>query len=1486
MNFVKTSLKHKQVTLTVLAMVFAVGVYSLLTMPRREDPKITVPLGLVIAYYPGATAAQVEEQVTKKLEQYLFQFEEVKKSKTYSTTRDGIVVINVNLNDDVKKPDIFWSKLRHQLLLAKNLDLPQGVRGPVVNSDFGDTEALLIALEAENATYQQLKDYSKLLEDKLRSIPATSKIKRIGEQKEQITVYFNSQSLAQYGISLQQVVKVLQSQNTVMPTGEIQTGENKVSLYTTGTYTSQTEIEKQIIGTSKTGAVIRLSDIATIKREYAEPANNISVNGHMAMIVSVQMQEGNNIVKFGKQVDVKIAETSKLLPSNIKLTTIVSQPKMVDENISHFMREFLLAIISVIIVVILLLPFRIAAVAATAIPMTVAVTFAVLHAFGIELHQVSLAALIVVLGMVVDDAIVVADNYVELLDKGVDRWTAAWRSAFDLIIPILTATVTIIASFMPMIILTGAIGEFIHDLPITVTIALASSFVVAMVLTPTLCYVFIRKGLHSHNDIKINQPKNKKSALDYMQDGYNRAIDWCVKHPIFTIGGSIITILLALIIFKTAVGQKFFPYAERNQFVVEVWMPTGTKLDKTKAAVAKIENLIKNDKRITSFAAFSGTSAPRVYYNFSPEFPISNYGQILINTVNDKTTEDLAKELQPKVEELISDGMVQVKLMQQGQPLIAPVEIRIYGEDINGLKQLSSQLKSILHKTEGSFLIHDDFKEDYYGISIHLKDEATRLGFTTSSIAQVLYTNISGAPVSVMYEGDNAIDIVLRLDEKKRRSYQDIEDIYIESPVTGASVPLRQIADIKPEWQPGCIMHRNGVRCLTVRSETANEVLPAQLLAKVRPEIEKINLPSGYYIDYGGEYSNKSEAFGQMMAALGISLVLIFLILLLQFRNLKETAIIMFTIPLALFGAMFGLAVTHNNFGFTAFLGLISLSGIVVRNAIILIDHTNELIEKGLDIRSAAIESGKRRLRPIFLTAMAAAIGVLPMIISGSSLWSPLASVIAFGVTWSMVMALLTVPVLYIAIIKPKDKVLHSEEKGNNGGELRKITTIVLLIVGFSSITPKVLAQQSSQKLNLQKIQEMAIQNNHYLKIKQMQVSEKQQRVNEDRVKYFPTVTVGGNYQYNTNLPELTIPAGSFGTLPAALGGSGLPATDKTFEMGENNTYNASATFYQPISQIPKIKAGVNVSKTELAISQTEQLKVTMQIKQAAEKLYYGLLILGKQKEEAELKKSLAKTKLYDAEGAVIAGKTTLSSRYGLNANLADEEQNLLKINIQIDDYSADLKHLTALPDSVIFELDSVSTEDFRMQLFTIDSLSIEAQNGNTDLKIAELTKIKAEYGLKASKYGYLPDFGILGGYTYQEGNSLYPANNTFVGVSLKWNIQDMFSTTYAKKQRKFLKLQAEENILNTQEQVNTDLAKAYRHLSQSVELISVAQKVVDFRREDLKIQTDKHNVGLNIDVDFFTAKAALAKAEADLFAAQLNYRIALSDLQILTGKY
>jgi outer membrane protein len=445
---------------------------------------------------------------------------------------------------------------------------------------------------------------------------------------------------------------------------------------------------------------------------------------------------------------------------------------------------------------------------------------------------------------------------------------------------------------------------------------------------------------------------------------------------------------------------------------------------------------------------------------------------------------------------------------------------------------------------------------------------------------------------------------------------------------------------------------------------------------------------------------------------------------------------------------------------------------------------------------------------------------------------------------------------------------------------------IMLAVTGLLTIATISLPAQNIRSLSLESAVSLALQNNHLLNIRKLQVEEKQQKVNEDRVKYLPVIGIGGSYQYNSNLPELTIEQGRFGQLPYGGVMIPLPSIDEVFELGNHNNYNAGVTFYQPLTQVGKINAGVKYSRTEMRIAETEETKAMLQVKQGVEKLFFGLLIVQKQIEEAEMKISLAKTKLHDAEGALTAGKTTESSRYGLSANVADEEQNLLRLKILYDDYAADLIQLTGLDPAYNLVPEPAAPENLAGNIASPDtSLSI-ASSSNNDLKIAALNKAKADFAIRASKYSYLPDLGILGGYTWQEGMDIYPKNNTYIGASLKWNLNDALSNRMVQKQRIYLSQQAEENLLNTREQVNRDIAKAYRKLKQSGELIKVAIKVVEYRREDLKIQADRRKSGLNLEADLLTAKAALAKSESDLYSAQLNYRIALSDLKILTGDY
>ncbi len=455
-----------------------------------------------------------------------------------------------------------------------------------------------------------------------------------------------------------------------------------------------------------------------------------------------------------------------------------------------------------------------------------------------------------------------------------------------------------------------------------------------------------------------------------------------------------------------------------------------------------------------------------------------------------------------------------------------------------------------------------------------------------------------------------------------------------------------------------------------------------------------------------------------------------------------------------------------------------------------------------------------------------------------------------------------------------------------NKVKIRIVIRIAVLVLFLPFAFQLQLSAQISNSLTLDKATEQALRNNHLLNIRRLQAGEKQQKVNEDRVRFLPTVIVGGSYQYNTNLPRLVLEQGQFGQLPFGGITIPLPAKEEVIRMGNHNIYNAGVTVYQPLSQLGKISAGVRVSKTELQIVKTEEVKATQQIRQSVEKLFYGLLILGKQKEEAMIKVALAKSKLNDAENAVSAGKTLESNRYGLAASVADEEQNLLKIKMQFDDYTSDLKQIAGIDPAMEIVPEPIPNDNIIADPGTVDTLLNLAALYNPDLKIASLSATKAGFSIQTSQFSYLPDVGILGGYTYQEGSVIYPKNNAFIGASLKWNLQDMLSNRTIKGQRTFLKRQADENLANTKELINKEIVKVFRKIKQSEELINVAVKVVNYRREDIKIQNDRRLAGLNLESDLLIARAAMAKAESDLFAAQLNYRIALSELKILTGNY
>jgi len=1467
MNPIRASLRFPQVTMVLASMLFAVGLFALCTMPRREDPKITIRTGLVSAIYPGATSAEVENQVTRKIEERLFRFAEVRREKTFSTTRNGLVIVNVELNESVQDADGFWSRLRLDLAQLK-IELPEGVQGPAVDSDFGDTVAVLIGVHAYNYGYRDLKDYAQRIETTLRALPAVSKIQRIGDQKEQIVISESQQKLAQYGVNPQHVVQAIEGHSSVQYAGRVPTVNSKVPLDASGQFASKDEIGNLIVDLSPAGIPVYLKDIGTTERVYEDPSEYVRVDGQKTILLAVEMHDGKNIVAFGHDLQATLDRVQNTLPPDVHLDLIANQPRIVAERIGDFFREFGIAIAAVILVTMLLLPMRVALVASIAIPVTVSITFALLNMAGIELHQVSIAALIVVLGMVVDDAIVIADNYVELLDRKIPRDEAAWRCATEMAVPVLTATVTIIASFAPLLLLTSSTGEFIRALPITVSIALATSFVVAMLLTPLTARYFIRQGLHDHSAVNA---QHKTSAIEHIQRYYNCAITWAMRNRRMVLTSAVVIFIAGLGVLQL-VKQQFFPLAERDQFVMDVWLPEGARVEATDAAVRKIEKVVQSEPLVKNCASFLGTSAPRFYYNINPQPPAENYAQILVNTASVSETPKIVERLRTQMPFVAPEARIFVKELQQGDDMAAPVEVRISGDDDATLRSLANQVDVILRHTDGASYIDTDWHEAQLQTQIRMNDElAGRLGFTRANIAQQLSAGFDGVPVSTYWEGDRNIDIALRLSSAERQNYQSVDDAYVQSPTSGVSVPLSAVARLDPEWQSGRIVHRNGVRTITVHSFADNGYLPSEVLESARKQIAKIPLSEGYHIEYGGEEENQNETSGEMYRALAISLVLIFLTLLFQFRTFADPLIVMAAFPLALPGAALGLFLTRNPFGFTAFIGIISLGGLVVRNSIILIDAIHERMKAGTPLLQAALEAGERRLRPIFLTTMAAAVGVTPMIISRSSLWSPMASVIAFGLLGSMFFTLIVIPVLFV--------VVH-EKRAVHVASMAAVALVAGVVLCGQ-------AQAETRTIKLEEAIHLAHSQNKMVHLAHLKIDEANAKLTQARADYFPVISNQTDAMHLGEKENLTIPKGALGTYPSD---GEIPGNDVSISLGKQDLILSTTTVAQPLSQLFKIHAGVAAARADTAIARADAQHAEDEVTLNVKKIYLNVLGLEKRIHAVELRIHAGEEKNSEARNAVDAGAALNADVQQGEAEIADARHSLGVLKDSEDDLRVDLNNLLGIPLETEIQLsdpleaDGTFPDAPTAAKVSLADWSATAQAHNPEIASAHSTLDKANAGLRAAKYEFIPDVSVYAEHVYQNGVPLLPDNSFTVGLRVNWTLSEFGKRTGKVRELQSQVAQARENLSLTQDRVRIDVEKQLRKVRRSSSALDAAQANVIARTEMRRIVADQVEAKTANASALSDAEGKLAEAQSQLLDARVEQATAKAELENLLG--
>ena len=959
-NFVEWTMHYRQIVILVVTCLVAFGIYSLPYMRKNEFPDFTVRQGIVVAVAPGSTSQEMAEQVAKPLEQYIFSYKEVKKEKTFSQSRDGIVYIQVQLNDEVTDKDAFWSKFKHGVSTFK-AQLPKNVLAVQVMDDFGDTSALLITMESEDKTYRELDDYMDLLQDRLRQIPSVGRMTVNGMQHEQITVYIDNDQLAQYGLNEQTVAMALMQKGFTTSGGRLKTDETVTPVYVSRSFNAVYDVQQQIVYADPKGNVVRLKDIAKVTREYPRPDSYITNNGKKCLLLSVEMKQGKDIVAMGREVNRVLEDFQREeLPTEVGIFRITDQSQVVSDSVLNFLKELLIAIVAVVIVVMLLLPLRVALVAASTIPITIFISLGLLYAFDFELNTVSLAALIVTLGMIVDNSIVIIDNYLEKLGEGMSRWRASIESATHFFKSILSATLAISITFFPFLLTTkGLIHDFLQTFPWAITLILGVSLLVATMLVPFMQFWFIRKPMQTGG--------KSFSFLDMLQKYYNRLIAFCFHWPKSTVAVGLLSIVVGILLIGT-LPMQMMPNADRNQFAVEIYLPTGTAIERTAAVADSIEHVLRQDPRVVSVASFKGCASPRFHTSYAPQLPGTNYA-------------------------------------------------RLSGENLDTLQRDADKLLALMRGMPELMLAHTDMNEPQPAASVTLKeDEASRLGINNATLETTLAMRYgSGLPVATVWNGDYAQDVVLKGIHADRALPHDLEDELI--PVMGglAEVPLRQIAQVSPVWKNGQIVRRNGVYTITVCADLRRGENGMEQMNRILSLLPALHFSPMTRVTPGGDVENTNDQLPPILAGLALAAVIILFVLIAHFKQVGQSLLIFASLSLCLFGTAVGIILQGVDFSVTCFLGIVALMGIIVRNGIIMFDYAEELRrDEHLHVREAIYQSARRRMRPIFLTSAAASMGVIPMILGGSGLWMPMGTVICYGTLITMVFLLTVLPCAYL----------------------------------------------------------------------------------------------------------------------------------------------------------------------------------------------------------------------------------------------------------------------------------------------------------------------------------------------------------------------------------------------------------------------------------------------------------------------------------------
>ena len=1010
------AIKNRNIVDLFLFLLIGLGIVGLVTMNKDEFPTFEIKQGLIAAVYPGADVHQVEEELGKPLEQMLFSMSEISRPQTKVVNKDGMCYIYTDLTVPSSQKTETWSKIKLKIDSFKQT-LPPGVLAIVVLDDFSSLTSVLISIKAPDKGYAEMNELARDLSDRLREIPELANASIIGEQSEEFAVIADMDRLSQYGISPSALMLDYQSANLQALGGTFSTDYVSSPVHIAKNVTSEKELAERIIRTSKEGQSLRLGDVAKIERRYKEPSSLISFNGRSAVILSIEMSPDNNIVAFGKDVDRVIGEFLKEAPESVSITRITDQPKVVGDSVWSFIRDLIISMLVVILVMMLLFPIKSALIASSGVPVCTAIALALMYLNGITLNTVSLAALIVVLGMIVDDSIITMDGYMDKLGRGMSRLDAAQASAQELFKPMFMATFAISAMFFPMLkLIHGYLGDFVSTFPWVITFALMSSLAYAILVVPSLETRFITSPSSESKGI-INKFQN--ILFRGMQTAYDFVQDKCFKHAGLTILSGVAAIALGLLMFSR-MNLQLMPMANRPLFAIEVYLDPDSSIEQTQAVTDSLSRMLRKDERIVSVTEFIGTGTPRFHATYSPILPGPNVAQLIVNTKSNKDTRECLKEYESFYEHYFPNALIRFKQMDY-QGVSIPVEVRVFGDDYEQIRAVSDSIKSYMSTLEMIKWVHSDGDNLIPTINLELKgDEATRLGVNRALMNLSLTSALNGVPISSIREGDVTIPVNLySQDFQKDATYDNIGNTLVATAIPGQMVPLRQVADVSPGWEPEVLTRINGKQAIVVGADMKYGYSQPTAIKAIKEYLSRTTMPEGVSVEFGGLNSINSSIGPEIVLAFFAAVFVLFMFLLFHFKKISLAVLTIVLSSLCLFGAFFGLWIFGLDFSMTAVLGLISLVGIIVRNGIIMFEYAEELrFEKGYSVKDAAQEAGKRRMRPIFLTSCTTALGVLPMIISGDLLWMPMGVVICFGTMLSVFLITLIMPVSYWQIFR------------------------------------------------------------------------------------------------------------------------------------------------------------------------------------------------------------------------------------------------------------------------------------------------------------------------------------------------------------------------------------------------------------------------------------------------------------------------------------